>query len=75
MEPLVGVAPWLPSLDVSVDFSVRKLFRDLLRISLKLKKDGVMVASVWRDSCSYVEPAQQVPSRPRGRRAGKVMDG
>jgi hypothetical protein len=42
-EPLVGVAPWLPSLDVSVDCSVRKLALDRLRICLKLKKEGAMI--------------------------------
>jgi len=43
-EPLVGVLPWLwlPSLDVSVDFSVLKLALDRLRSSLKLKREGAM---------------------------------
>jgi len=45
-EPLVGVVPGLASLAVSVDRSVRKLARDLLRKSLKLRKDGVMAAQV-----------------------------
>lgn len=37
-EPLVGVVPWLPSLDVSAERSVLKLALDLLRICLKLLK-------------------------------------
>ena len=41
-EPLVGVLPGLASLAVSVDRSVLKLARDLLRKSLKLRKDGAM---------------------------------
>jgi len=41
-EPVVGVVPWLASLEVSVDCSVLKLDRDFLRKSLKLKKDGAM---------------------------------
>ncbi len=46
-EPLVGVRPWLwlPSLDESVDCSVRKLARDRRRSSLKLKKEGAMTSS------------------------------
>jgi hypothetical protein len=44
IEPLVGVVliPWLPSLDPSVDRSVRKLALDRLRSSLKLKMDGAI---------------------------------
>lgn len=43
-DPVVGVVPLLASLDVSVDLSVLKLCLDLLRSSLKLKKDGAMVS-------------------------------
>lgn len=45
-EPLVGVVPGLASLAVSVDRSVLKLARDLLRKSLKLRKDGAMAPVV-----------------------------
>jgi len=43
-EPVVGVVPWLASLEVSVDRSpaVLKLALDLLRKSLKFRKDGAM---------------------------------
>lgn len=43
-EPLEGVVPWLPapSLEVSVERSVRKLAFDRRRRSLKLRKDGAM---------------------------------
>ena len=46
-EPLVGVVPWLASLEVSVDRSVLKLALDLLRKSLKLRKDGAMAHVTW----------------------------
>lgn len=42
-EPVVGV-PLLASLEPSVERSVLTLFRDRLRISLKFKKDGDIVA-------------------------------
>jgi hypothetical protein len=44
-EPLVGVLPLLrlPSLEVSVDFSVRKLALERRRNSLKFRKEGGMV--------------------------------
>jgi hypothetical protein len=41
-EPLVGVVPWLPSLEVSVERSVLKEALDLRLNSLKLKIDGAM---------------------------------
>ena len=44
-EPLVGVAPLLPSLEVSVERSVLKLALDRLLSSLKFgRKDGAMAA-------------------------------
>lgn len=53
-EPLVGVVPGLASLAVSVDRSVLKLARDLLRKSLKLRKDGAMAAVVTRTTIHAV---------------------
>lgn len=45
-EPLVGVGPLLPSLEVSVEWSVLKLALDRLRSSLKFgRKDGAMAAA------------------------------
>jgi hypothetical protein len=43
-EPVVGVVPWLASLEASVERSsvVLKLALDLLRKSLKFRKDGAM---------------------------------
>jgi hypothetical protein len=43
-EPVEGAVPWLraPSLDSSVDFSVRKLALDLRRKSLNLRNDGAI---------------------------------
>lgn len=48
MDPVVGVVWWLSSLlEVSVlDRSVRKLARDRLRSSLKLRKCGAIVSQV-----------------------------
>ena len=44
-EPLVGVGPLLPSLEVSVERSVLKLALDRLLSSLKFgRKDGAMAA-------------------------------
>lgn len=46
-EPLEGGVPWLtaPSLEVSVEFSVRKLALDRRRSSLKLRKVGAMAGA------------------------------
>jgi hypothetical protein len=43
-EPLEGAVPWLaaPSLEVSVECSVRKLALDRRRSSLKLRNAGAM---------------------------------
>jgi hypothetical protein len=47
IEPLVGVLlmPWLPSLEASVDRSVRKLALERLRSSLRLKMEGAICAA------------------------------
>lgn len=44
-EPDVGVVPWLfpPSLEVSVDLSVRKLALDFRRSCRMLRNDGAML--------------------------------
>lgn len=55
-EPLEGVVPWLPapSLEVSVERSVRKLAFDRRRRSLKLRKDGAMAGRDCELSSSKV---------------------
>lgn len=55
-EPVVGVVPWLPSLDASVDLSVRKLALDRLRSSLKLRKEGGIAQPLTVNNCLVCFP-------------------
>lgn len=45
-EPLVGVRPWLASLELS-DFSVLKLALERRRSDLRDKRLGAMAANCW----------------------------
>lgn len=63
MEPVVGVVPWLASLEESVERSVLKLALDSLRKSLRLRKDGAMAdVRWWPETCPQGFLSQETPS-------------
>lgn len=67
MEPVVGVVPWLASLEESVERSVLKLALDSLRKSLRLRKDGAMAdVRRWPETC----PQGFLSKRHQARRHG-----